>query len=176
MNCEMAGKYTAQYAEGFLEEKTAVKFEAHLVACAKCAAELKSYREMINAAATLKAADPGKEFWDGYLPKLREKMLMRSPWYNFLVKPLTASVSVLLLLLIVLAPLAVGRISRAVRVRKASAASLETIIGKMSSNPEWFAAAIEEYQLTSDASNVSEVLSAEEKDRLLAEMTAEMMD
>ncbi len=176
MNCKMAGKYIEEYAEGCLEEKTAAKVKSHLASCAECAAELKFYRELIDTAGTIGVSDPGKEFWAGYLPRLREKMSVPSPWYDFLRKPLTASVSVILLLLMILAPLAAGRISRAVRVRKASTASLEAIIGKMSSNPEWFATAIEEYQIGSDASNMSEILSAEEKDRLLAEMTSELMD
>ncbi|GEM_PF-6389474 len=176
MNCKAAGKHIEQYAEGCLRAETASEVKSHLASCGKCASELKAYRKLLNFAAEIRVSDPGKEFWDNYLPNLREKLSAPAPWYNFLKKPLTASVSVVLLLLIVLAPLAAGRISRAVRVRKASAASLETVMGKISSNHEWFAAAIEEYQLASDASNVSEVLSSEEKDRLVAEMTAELMD
>ena len=176
MECKKACKYIGEYAEGCLDAKTAGEIEAHLASCRACAAEMSSYEKLVNAAVSVKYGDPGAKFWQDYLPKLREKLSVKPPWYDFLRRPLAASVSLALLLLMVLAPLAAGRIGRIVKVRKAGAITEETVVKRINSNPEWLAAAIEEYQLLSDASNVAEILSLEEKDRLVAEMTADLMD
>ena len=176
MDCKKTRKYLVQYAEGCLDARTAREAEYHLAYCPKCASELASYRKLVSAAAAIKAEDPGKEFWQGYLPSLREKLAVNPPWYDFFKKPIAASVSFALLLIFALSPLAAGKISRIARVRRASAITVESVVKKIGSNPEWLKAAIEDYQLASDASNVAEVLSSEEKDRLVAEMTAEMMD
>ncbi len=172
----MTAEYIGEYAEGCLEGKSAKEMEVHMASCPACAAEMVSYTKLIDAASSLTVEDPGAEFWKSYLPKLRKKLLIQTPWYAFLRKPLTASISLALLLLILLAPFGAGRMRRLARVRNAGLVTEESAVRKASSNPEWFAAAIEEYQLLSDASNVAEVLSSEEKDRLVAEMTADLMD
>ena len=106
MNCKETNKYLAEYASGPEEGNLRAEIAAHLKTCSKCSGEYKEICLIIKTAGSLKTKNPGKDFWEGYLPALRKKMENKTPGlFKHIAVPVSVAVLALLSVVLLSSPL-----------------------------------------------------------------------
>ena len=109
MNCNETKKYLAEYAGGMDDADTVKAVKAHLSGCRECSAEFEEVKKLLALAGSIEAKDPGKAFWDGYIPAMRAKMEKKIGFFGFFQKPVPVSLMMLAALILLVSPVYLSR-------------------------------------------------------------------
>jgi Putative zinc-finger len=96
-DCEDVRTLMAEALLGELAPGDKARLESHLAVCPSCAEEYEGLRETLRLMDKRERPDPGREFWDGYWGRLRERLERESPaerpavsWWKRLAGPARA--------------------------------------------------------------------------------------